>query len=187
MSGNEIKDVKIEGAKIEGASFGILVDRAHELGRRLRDLGERVVTAESCTGGLVAWALTETAGSSDWFERGFVTYSNEAKLSELSVPAAVLAEHGAVSEAVARAMAQGALASSRAGLALSITGIAGPGGGGPGKPVGTVCFGWARAGRVECRTAHFAGDRGAVRRQSALYALEGAFALLVGEGGTALA
>ncbi|MCZ8103381.1 MAG: nicotinamide-nucleotide amidohydrolase family protein, partial [Burkholderiales bacterium] len=113
------------------------------LGARLLEVGLAVATAESCTGGLVARALTETAGSSAWFERGFVTYSNEAKHEVLGVSDASLRTHGAVSEPVAREMAMGALARSRASLAVAITGIAGPSGAVPGKPVGTVCFGLA--------------------------------------------
>jgi len=156
------------------------------LGARLLDAGLAAVTAESCTGGLVARALTETAGSSAWFERGFVTYSNDAKRESLGVDEALLRTHGAVSEAVARAMATGALAHGRAALALAITGIAGPSGAVPGKPIGTVCFGWAlmRPGadpdaplcRVETR--HFDGDRATVRRRAALHALSGAAELL---------
>jgi nicotinamide-nucleotide amidase len=139
-----------------------------------RAAGRMVATAESCTGGLVAAALTEIAGSSDVVDRGFVTYSNEAKMDLLGVPAAVLAEHGAVSEATARAMAAGALARSRAGVTVAITGIAGPGGGVPGKPVGMVVFARAVAGgAVTAETRQF-GDigRAEVRRQAALFALE---------------
>ena len=155
-----------------GAELGLLLQRA----------GLMAATAESCTGGLIARALTETPGSSAWFERGYVTYSNEAKQASLGVSEALLREHGAVSEPVARAMAVGALARSRAQLALSVTGIAGPGGAVPGKPVGTVCFGWALApdgGRDDeplawTETRRFDGDRSAVRRQAAWYALEGA-------------
>jgi nicotinamide-nucleotide amidase len=157
------------------------------LGARLLDAGLVAVTAESCTGGLVARALTETAGSSAWFDRGFVTYSNDAKRESLGVDAGLLRTHGAVSEPVAGAMATGALARhGGAALAIAITGIAGPSGAVPGKPVGTVCFGWAlvRAGadpaaplcRVETR--RFDGDRAAVRRRAALHALAGAGALL---------
>ncbi len=116
---------------------------AVDLGARLAARRALCVTAESCTGGLVAGAITDVAGSSAWFDRGFVTYSNEAKMELLGVPAATLAQHGAVSEAIARAMAEGALARSRASVAVAITGIAGPGGGSPEKPVGTVCFAWA--------------------------------------------
>jgi len=150
------------------------------LGLQLQQVGLMAVTAESCTGGLIARALTETAGSSVWFERGYVTYSNEAKQASLGVSEDLLRAHGAVSEPVARAMALGALAHSRGHLALSVTGIAGPGGAVPGKPVGTVCFGWALASPelgidaplAWTETRRFEGDRAAVRRQAALHALE---------------
>lgn len=133
-----------------------------------------IATAESCTGGWVAQVITHTAGSSAWFERGFVTYSNAAKRELLGVSAATLLAHGAVSEAVADEMAAGALAHSTAGIALAITGIAGPDGGSPAKPVGTVCFGWCRAGETpQTATMHFAGDREAVRRQAVIHALRG--------------
>ena len=148
---------------------------AAELGRRLLAGGLRVATAESCTGGLVAGAITWIAGSSDWFERGFVAYSNDAKAEFLGVPAALLAAHGAVSEPVASAMAVGALANSRADIAVAVTGIAGPGGGTPGKPVGTVCFAWARrrGGAPGTRTEHLPGNRAGVREASVRIALDG--------------
>ncbi|MGE5545359.1 MAG: CinA family protein [Solirubrobacterales bacterium] len=131
-----------------------------------------IATAESCTGGMVAAALTAIAGSSAVVERGFVTYSNAAKTEMLGVPAALIERHGAVSEEVARAMAAGALAHSRADVAVAITGIAGPGGGSEGKPVGLVHFAAAaRTGAVLHRRMVFAGDREAVRRQAALTAL----------------
>ena len=137
-----------------------------------RDAGLMVATAESCTGGLVAAALTSVAGSSDVVERGFVTYSNQAKTEMLGVDAGVIAAHGAVSEVVARAMARGALAHSRADIAVAITGIAGPGGGTADKPVGLVHFACTRQ---EGTTMHhqevFAGDRDGVREQAALTAL----------------
>nr|CBA32241.1 Protein ygaD [Curvibacter putative symbiont of Hydra magnipapillata] len=122
-----------------------------------------LTTAESCTGGMIAAACTDLAGSSAWFERGFVTYSNEAKSDMLGVPAELIATHGAVSEPVARAMASGALQHSRAQVALSVTGIAGPSGGSPDKPVGTVWFGWATPDGVWSDMQHFDGDRAAVR------------------------
>ena len=147
---------------------------AAALGAALRERGLTVVTAESCTGGLVAGAITDVAGSSAWFERGFVTYSNEAKMEMLGVRPETLATHGAVSEATAAEMAAGALAHSRAGLAVAVTGIAGPDGGSAAKPVGTVCFGWARrAGAVDTQTCRFAGDRGAVRAATVEAALRG--------------
>jgi len=147
---------------------------AADLGRALRARQWRVATAESCTGGLVAAAITAIAGSSDWFERGFVTYSNEAKHEMLGVPVTVIAESGAVSEAVAAAMAEGARSMSRAQCALSVTGVAGPGGGSAAKPVGMVCFGWVVDGAsARVATGHFGGDRAAVRSQSVVAALRG--------------
>ena len=147
---------------------------AAQVGELLRTNGQRLATAESCTGGWIAQCLTAIAGSSDWFERGFVTYSNEAKREMLGVEADTLVAHGAVSEATAAAMAAGALRHSHADWALAVTGIAGPGGGSPDKPVGTVCFGWACSdGRVETQTVHFAGDRELVRTQTVAHALEG--------------
>jgi nicotinamide-nucleotide amidase len=132
-----------------------------------------LVTAESCTGGWVAQAVTSIAGSSDWFERGYVTYSNAAKREALGVSKKILVRYGAVSEPTARAMAQGALKKSRAGIAVAITGIAGPGGGTPGKPVGTVCFAWAQGRKIRSETRRFTGGRGRVRRQSVIHALRG--------------
>lgn len=132
-----------------------------------------LTTAESCTGGGVAEALTSVAGSSAWFDRGFVSYSNASKQDMLDVPAAIIEKHGAVSEPVAIAMARGALAHSRAQLALAVTGIAGPGGGSAAKPVGTVWFAWASETHTESVAQHFAGDRAAVRSQSVNVALQG--------------
>jgi nicotinamide-nucleotide amidase len=138
-----------------------------------------LATAESCTGGWAAQALTAIAGSSNWFERGFVTYSNAAKEEMLGVRAQTLARHGAVSEETAREMALGALAHSRADVALAITGVAGPSGGSAEKPVGTVCFAWAAKGAsARAETRRFAGDREAVRRQSVERALHGVVELL---------
>lgn len=152
---------------------------AGEVAAALPARGEWLAVAESCTGGWVAQALTAIAGSSAWFDRGFVTYSNAAKCEMLGVPEATLARHGAVSEATARAMAQGALAHSRADWTLAITGIAGPSGGSPVKPVGTVCFAWARReGGCLAATRHFAGDRAAVRAQAVTHALAQLLALL---------
>jgi nicotinamide-nucleotide amidase len=151
-----------------------LTELASELGERLKARGLMLATAESCTGGWASQAVTAIAGSSDWFERGFVTYSNDAKRELLGVRAETLLRHGAVSEETAREMAQGALARSRAHLALAITGVAGPSGGTRDKPVGMVCFGWAlKDGPVESTTRHFSGDRAAVRRQSVEAALRG--------------
>lgn len=154
---------------------------AERLGGVLSARGEWLACAESCTGGWVAQSITAIAGSSGWFDRGFVTYSNAAKVEMLGVPEATLARHGAVSEAVARAMAQGALAHSRADWTLAITGIAGPGGGSPEKPVGTVCFAWAgREAGCLAQTRGFSGERAAVREQSVRHALAGLLDLLAG-------
>ena len=152
---------------------------ARSVGERLKAKKALLVTAESCTGGWVAQAVTAIAGSSDWFERGFVTYSNAAKEEMLGVRHETIVNHGAVSEETAREMALGALDHSRATLALAITGIAGPGGGSAAKPVGTVCFAWARKGHAaSTETRRFAGDREAVRRQSVEHALEKVLQLL---------
>jgi nicotinamide-nucleotide amidase len=140
-----------------------------------------LTTAESCTGGLIAATCTEVAGSSAWFERGFVTYSNEAKSGLLGVPAELIERHGAVSEEVARAMATGALAQSRADIAVAVTGVAGPTGGSEAKPVGTVWLAWAERGRhgahgsmaVHAEKAWFPGDRRAVRSATVAHALAG--------------
>jgi nicotinamide-nucleotide amidase len=140
--------------------------------------GWTLAVAESCTGGLLAASLTDLAGSSQWFERGYVTYSNAAKVSCLQVSPMLIEAEGAVSEAVASAMALGAQLSGGVTAAISITGIAGPGGGTGKKPVGTVCFGWAieradASNRVTTTTAHFLGDRQSVRQQAVLFALRG--------------
>ena len=141
--------------------------------------GAMLAAAESCTGGWAAQVLTALAGSSNWFERGFVTYSNAAKEEMLGVRAETLARHGAVSEDTAREMALGALSHSRAAVALAITGIAGPTGGTRDKPVGTVCFAWAAKGVApRSETRRFAGDRDAVRRQSVERAFAGVLELL---------
>ncbi|MBK8063679.1 MAG: CinA family protein [Betaproteobacteria bacterium] len=162
---------------METAEFDALAAAA---GGLLKAKGEQLVAAESCTGGLVAGAVTAVSGSSEWFDRGFVTYSNEAKRDMLGVPMALIEEHGAVSEPVARAMALGALSASLGTLSVAITGIAGPGGGSPKKPVGTVCFAWARSGEAMPRseTRRFAGGRDEVRRQAVLRALQGVVDLL---------
>ena len=150
---------------------------SESVGAQLLSRGEWLATAESCTGGWVAQSVTAIAGSSAWFDRGFVTYSNAAKQEMLGVTEATLERHGAVSEATARAMAQGAIAHSRADWAIAITGIAGPGGGSPEKPVGTVCFAWAqRDGGCEAQTCVFSGERAAVREQSVIHALRGLLA-----------
>lgn len=130
-----------------------------------------MATAESCTGGMIAAACTDLAGSSAWFERGFVTYSNAAKTELLGVDAALIAEHGAVSEPVARAMAAGAARHSQAQVAVAVTGVAGPTGGSADKPVGTVWFGFALPGLLISEVMHFAGDRAAVRSATVHHAL----------------
>ena len=131
-----------------------------------------LATAESCTGGLIAAACTAVAGSSDWFERGFVTYSNAAKTEMLGVDPLLIATFGAVSPEVARAMAEGALAHSKAAVAVAVTGIAGPGGAVPGKPVGPGWFGFALPDRVLTEKMNFAGDRAAVRAATVRHALQ---------------
>ena len=153
---------------------------ATQAGADLLDAERRLVTAESCTGGWAAQVATAVAGSSDWFERGFVTYSNAAKQELLGVSGDTLQRHGAVSEETAREMAQGALERSKGTVALSITGVAGPTGGSPDKPVGTVCFAWATGNKTRSETRHFPGDRESVRRQSVIHALEGVLKTLAG-------
>lgn len=153
------------------------LDWSTDISERLLDACRRrslrIVTAESCTGGLIAAALTEIAGSSEVVDRGFVTYSNEAKSEILGVDADLIATNGAVSEPVARAMAEGALARSHADLAVSVTGIAGPGGGSPEKPVGLVHFGLAAAdGSTQAEHRVFEGDRSGVRRDTVIRAIE---------------
>ena len=146
---------------------------ARKTGKALKKKRQFLVTAESCTGGWVAQAVTSIAGSSEWFERGYVTYSDAAKREALGVAKTTLLKYGAVSEPTARAMARGALRNSRASIALAITGIAGPGGAAPGKPVGMVCFAWAQGRKIRSGTKRFKGGRGRVRRQSVIHALRG--------------
>ena len=143
------------------------------VGDHLQSRGWRLATAESCTGGWVAEVVTATAGSSHWFDSGFITYSNDAKVALLGVSPMTLARHGAVSENTTASMAKGTLERTEADVALSISGIVGPGGGSADKPVGTVCFGWARTGEApQTATCHFDGDRESVRRQAVVFALE---------------
>ena len=150
-----------------------LYDLAERVGRALESRGLMLVTAESCTGGWIAEAITMVPGSSAWFERGFVTYTYISKREMLGVGGDTLENHGAVSEEVVREMAEGAIARSHAQVAVSVSGVAGPSGGSPEKPVGTVCFGWSlRRGTTETSTQHFSGDRESVRRQSVVFALE---------------
>jgi nicotinamide-nucleotide amidase len=150
---------------------------AKRVGRHLLKGRRYAATAESCTGGWIAKTLTDIAGSSNWFSEGFVTYSDESKVRRLGVPRAVLQRHGAVSEATVRAMAAGTLRRSNAQVAVAVTGIAGPGGAVPGKPVGTVWLGWAmrRGGTIRVATAlrRFRGDRETVRRKTVRAALQG--------------
>ena len=153
-------------------------ERVQQLATALLARGWMLATAESCTGGLIAGACTDLAGSSAWLERGFVTYSNAAKTQMLGVDAALIAKHGAVSEPVARAMAQGALEHAQAQVALAVTGVAGPSGGSAEKPVGTVWFGWALNGRVVSEMQRFAGDRAAVRQATVNHSLQRLIELL---------
>lgn len=155
-----------------------LFELAAQVGEALKEKRWLLATAESITGGSISQAITDIAGSSEWFDCGFVTYSNSSKSEQLDVPAALIAQFGAVSEEVAGAMARGALASTEAHIALSTTGIAGPSGAVPGKPVGTVCFGWAYGTSVCTERLVFQGDRHAVRQQTAEHALRGLLKVL---------
>jgi nicotinamide-nucleotide amidase len=157
------------------ATDNIVHQLAIRAGNKLRDERLMLATAESCTGGMVAAAITDISGSSGWFERGFVTYSNQAKTEMIGVPADM---HGAVSEPVAKAMAEGALRNSRAQVALAITGVAGPGGGTESKPVGMVSFAWSNRLHTSVETLQFKGDRKQVRTQAAVHALRGLLELL---------
>lgn len=155
---------------------------ASEVGAVLQARGLPLVTAESCTGGWIAKVITDIPGSSAWFERGFVTYSNQAKVELLGVRRSTLDDFGAVSAETVMEMAEGALAHSRASAAVAVTGIAGPEGGSPAKPVGTVWLGWAIKGKTSyTRRFLFNGDRQAVRRQSVVAALEGIVDVLIGD------
>ena len=148
-----------------------MTDPRWELAEILQKKGWTMATAESCTGGLIAGACTDLSGSSAWFERGFVTYSNDAKTELLGVDEALIEAHGAVSEAVARAMAAGALRHSRAQVSVAVTGVAGPTGGSADKPVGTVWLAWCVHGKTYSERQHFAGDRAAVRAATVRHAL----------------
>ena len=158
----------------EPSLHGLVADLAEYLEKKHWQLA----TAESCTGGLISAACTELAGASVWFDRGFVSYSNEAKTELLGVDASLIEQHGAVSEEVARAMVQGALGQSRAQVAVAVTGVAGPSGGSAAKPVGTVCFGWASPAGIVIETRRFKGDRHQVRQATVRHALQGLLALL---------
>lgn len=156
-----------------------LASLAAQVGAALTARGRKLTVAESCTGGWIAKLLTDIPGSSAWFDRGFVTYSNAAKEEMLAVRPATLAAHGAVSEAIVLEMAAGALAASHADVALAVTGIAGPDGGTPDKPVGTVWLAWALAATApEAELQHFSGDREAVRAAAVAAALQGLLARL---------
>lgn len=148
------------------------------LAARLTQLKWLMATAESCTGGMMAARCTDLAGSSAWFDRGFVTYSNEAKTQMLGVPRELIATHGAVSEPVARAMAMGAVYRSQAQVSVAVTGIAGPSGGSQDKPVGTVWLAWCIGGLVTAEVKHFEGDRNQIRQATTKHALQGLMARL---------
>lgn len=150
-----------------------LYDTVTQLALALQTRGWMMATAESCTGGMIAAACTDVAGSSTWFDRGFVTYSNAAKTDMLNVPQALIAQHGAVSEAVVHAMAQGAVARSQAQVSVAVSGVAGPGGGSADKPVGTVWLAWHVHGLAHSQCLHVPGDRAAVRLATVRQALEG--------------
>ncbi len=150
-----------------------IINLAAQVGTALKAKNLLLTTAESCTGGGVAQAITEIAGSSEWFDCGFVTYSNASKTDMLDVSAALLASHGVVSEEIAAAMAEGALANSNSHVAIATTGIAGPGGAVPGKPVGTVCFAWSRDGNTHTERLVLQGDRQSIRQQTVAHALQG--------------
>ena len=160
------------------ATDSVVHQLAIRVGNKLRDGRLMLATAESCTGGMVATAMTDISGSSGWFERGFVTYSNQAKTEMIGVPPELIEKHGAVSEPVARAMAEGALTNSRAQVSLAVTGVAGPGGGTPEKPVGMVSFGWSNRLHTSVETLVFKGDREQIRVQAAAHALRGLLALI---------
>ena len=152
---------------------------AQLLGGKLREQGRQLVTAESCTGGWIAQTATAIPGSSAWFDRGYVTYSNRAKMEILAVPETVLVKHGAVSTQTAAAMAAGAIGASGVDISVAVTGVAGPDGGTPDKPVGMVCFGWClRDADPVTRVVQFDGDRQGVRAQTVAVALDGLLELI---------
>lgn len=156
-----------------------LYELAVEVGAALKARGFTLATAESCTGGWIGEVVTAVPGSSAWYERGFITYTNVAKCEMLGVPAVTLQKFGAVSEETVKAMVAGALANSHAQVAVAVSGVAGPAGGTPAKPVGTVCIAWGLEGSAPmAETRHFAGDREAVRRHSVERSLAGLLALV---------
>ncbi|MCC7546534.1 MAG: CinA family protein [Burkholderiales bacterium] len=159
-----------------------LFDLARRVGEALSTRGWMLATAESCTGGWIGQCVTMVAGSSAWYDRGFITYTNAAKMQMLGVSEDALRMHGAVSEATVLEMAAGALARSSAQVAVAVSGIAGPGGGSADKSVGLVCIGWAAPGAACASSLHFDGDRDAVRRQAVIAALEGVIAVAGGHG-----
>jgi nicotinamide-nucleotide amidase len=164
------------------SSDGKLTALAAEVGRTLERMGLMLATAESCTGGWVGGVITSVSGSSMWFERGFITYSETAKREMLGIASEILQQHGAVSAPCARAMAEGALKHSHAQVALAVTGIAGPTGGTVQKPVGMVWFAWAAQGKSTQATCHYLkGDREGIRRESVAIALQGVLQLLAGD------
>ncbi|MCK9637190.1 MAG: CinA family protein [Methylobacter tundripaludum] len=151
-----------------------LFELAEQLGRKLKANGKKIATAESCTGGWIAQTITDVPGSSAWFDRGFVTYSNTAKVQMLDVSPETLEKHGAVSAETATEMAAGALAHSEADVAVAVTGIAGPDGGTPDKPVGTVFIAWAdKNGEAKVIKKQFAGNRRQIRAETVESAIEG--------------
>jgi len=159
--------------------MGVITEKVEKLAERLLQRNWTFAVAESCTGGWLAKCCTDLSGSSAWFECGFVTYTNRSKREMLGVDMAIIDGHGAVSEQTVSAMVSGVLEQSPANIVVAISGIAGPGGGTPTKPVGTVCFGWmVRGGEQRVETVHFGGDREAVRRQAVEYALDGVLGLL---------
>jgi nicotinamide-nucleotide amidase len=161
-----------------------LYEVSGRVGDALKAKALAMVAAESCTGGWIGQAVTMVPGSSKWFDRGFVTYTNEAKQEMLGVSAETLKKFGAVSEQTVREMAAGALKASRAQVSVAVSGVAGPDGGTPKKPVGTVCIAWCKAGGGPiARTYRFQGDRDSVRRQSVVEALEGVLVLVNGNSG----
>lgn len=150
-----------------------LYELANQVGQALKARNLTLTTAESCTGGWVSEVMTAIPGSSEWFDRAYVTYSNRAKQEMLRVSPQTLANFGAVSEEIAHEMAAGAVKEAKVDVSLAITGIAGPGGALPDKPVGMVCFAWFIQGRLTCQTQNFSGNRYEVRRQSVIYSLQG--------------
>lgn len=174
MTASPLPDSLLNSEFLTLSAYGLVADLADCLQKKHWQL----TTAESCTGGLISAACTELAGSSVWFERGFVTYSNAAKTELLGVGAALIEQQGAVSEDVARAMAQGAIRHSRAQVAVAVTGVAGPSGGSAAKPVGMVCFGFMVDGQLSSETRRFAGDRRQVRQATVRHAIQGLLALL---------